>query len=215
MEWKVIAFKCRRQHTFKKRQTSREREREREKVASVNSEWNSESISQLPSTCKKQLAKPKPKARAMATSIKLSQFPHFEDNIAPKIVVVCFSVEAFYIISISTEFFHLFPSSSLPLSFHRDADSKFANFPIISIQSNETNTLRESEMVRYMYDLPSQSALNEFWLPKLTQYFYSSWQSSKPNSSLNQSNKQTNRQNERRQTQHSHISLNTFAHKFN
>lgn len=44
-------------------------------------------------------------ARAKATSIKLSQFPHFEDSVAQN-VVVCFSAEAFYIISISAEFLY-------------------------------------------------------------------------------------------------------------
>lgn len=96
-------------------------------------------------------------ARAKATSIKLSQFPHFEDSVAQN-VVVCFSAEAFYIISISAEFLNvtsppphlLLPPAAawLALSVALALPSllpdwrKFANFPIISIQSNETNTLR-------------------------------------------------------------------------
>lgn len=57
----------------------------------------------------------KPMARAKATSIKLSQFPHFEDSVAQN-VVVCFSAEAFYIISISAEFFYPHSSCSSSLA---------------------------------------------------------------------------------------------------
>lgn len=84
-------------------------------------------------------------AKPSATSIKLSQFPHFETALPLKTAVVCFSFgKAFYIISISVcdsvtvflyseaDFDPAGKPASQPAIF--SAWRKFANFPIISIQ---------------------------------------------------------------------------------
>lgn len=115
-------------------------------------------------------------ARAKATSIKLSQFPHFEDSVAQN-VVVCFSAEAFYIISISAEFLSAPspPSSYLPppaawlalsvRSFPTGANSQI--FPSLAFRAMKQIHL-ENEMVRhiynvrlYMFSLPLMPAGND------------------------------------------------------